>query len=35
MLPHGSTRGIIIGVGRYSFLLVNNYIDEDLLKLLI
>lgn len=35
MLPHGSTRGVTVVVGRCSFLPVNNYIDEDLLKLLI
>lgn len=35
MLPHGSTRGVTVVVGRCSFLPVNNYIDADLLKLLI
>lgn len=35
VLSHSSIRGIIVVVGRCSFLPVNNYIDEDLLKLLI
>lgn len=35
MLPCGSTRGVVVVVGRCSFLPINNYIDEDLLKLLI
>lgn len=35
VLPRGNTGGVILVVGRCSFLPVNNYICEDLLKLLI